>query len=128
MENTLGYVSAKRPRETLWGICGTFPIGVAGRVRGLRKAGRSVTVLACPSLPHLFWKRGQTGRLSLEKKVSRHEATLVPLGKDPPNLNLRATVSASPMHWRRKWQATPVFGESQGRRSCSLSGRTVGHD
>ena len=32
------------------------------------------------------------------------------------------------MHWRRKWQPTPVFlpGESQGRRSlvgCSLWGR-----
>ena len=33
------------------------------------------------------------------------------------------------MHWRRKWQATPVFlpGESQGRQSlvgCRLWGRT----
>ena len=33
------------------------------------------------------------------------------------------------MHWRRKWQSTPVFlpGESQGRRSlvgCRLWGRT----
>jgi len=33
------------------------------------------------------------------------------------------------MHWRRKWQATPVFlpGESQGRGSlvgCHLWGRT----
>ena len=37
------------------------------------------------------------------------------------------------MHWRRKWQPTPVFlpGESQGRRSlvgCRLWGRTVRHD
>ena len=37
------------------------------------------------------------------------------------------------MHWRRKWQPTPVFlpGESQGRGSpvgCCLWGRTVGHD
>ena len=37
------------------------------------------------------------------------------------------------MHWRRKWQPTPVFlpGESQGRRSlvgCSLWGRRLGHD
>ena len=36
------------------------------------------------------------------------------------------------MHWRRKWQPTPVFlpGESQGRGSllgCCLWGRTVGH-
>ena len=33
------------------------------------------------------------------------------------------------LHWRRKWQSTPVFlpGESQGRRglvSCRLWGRT----
>ena len=37
------------------------------------------------------------------------------------------------MHWRRKWQPTPVFlpGESQGRGSlvgCRLCSRTVGHD
>ena len=37
------------------------------------------------------------------------------------------------MHWRRKWQPTPMFlpGESQGRRSlvgCCLRGRRVGHD
>ena len=37
------------------------------------------------------------------------------------------------MHWRRKWQPTPVFllGESQGRGSlvgCRLWGRRVGHD
>ena len=37
------------------------------------------------------------------------------------------------MHWRRKWQPTPVFlpGESQGRGSlvgCCLWGGTVGHD
>ena len=36
------------------------------------------------------------------------------------------------MHWRRKWQPTPVFlpGESQGWRSlvgCHLWGRRVGH-
>ena len=37
------------------------------------------------------------------------------------------------MHWRRKWQPTPVFlpGESQGWGSlvgCRLWGRRVGHD
>ena len=37
------------------------------------------------------------------------------------------------MHWRRKWQPTPVFlpGESQGRGSlvgCRLWSRRVGHD
>ena len=37
------------------------------------------------------------------------------------------------LHWRRKWQPTPVFlpGESQGRGSlvgCRLRGRTVGQD
>ena len=37
------------------------------------------------------------------------------------------------MHWRRKWQPTPVFlpGESKGQGSlvgCHLWGRRVGHD
>ena len=37
------------------------------------------------------------------------------------------------MHWRRKWEPTPVFlpGESQGRGSlvgCCLWGHRVGHD
>ena len=37
------------------------------------------------------------------------------------------------MHWRRKWQPTPVFlpGESQGRRACgqrSMGPHRVGHD
>ena len=37
------------------------------------------------------------------------------------------------MHWRRKWQPTPVFlpGESQGRGSllgCSMGSHRVGHD
>ena len=37
------------------------------------------------------------------------------------------------LHWRRKWQPTPVFlpGESQGQGSlvgCSLWGHRVGHD
>ena len=37
------------------------------------------------------------------------------------------------MHWRRKWQSTPVFlpRESQGQGSlvgCHLWGRRVGHD
>ena len=37
------------------------------------------------------------------------------------------------MHWRRKWQPTPVFlpGESQGQKSlvgCHLWGHRVGHD
>ena len=37
------------------------------------------------------------------------------------------------MHWRRKWQPTPVFlpGESQGQRSlvdCHMGSHRVGHD
>ena len=42
---------------------------------------------------------------------------------------LQSMESLRVMHWRRKWQATPVFlpGESQGRGSpvgCHLWGRT----
>ena len=69
-------VSAERPRETLWDICGTFPMGVAGRegTEEGRQVCDSEAALACPSLPHQFWKRGQTGRFSLENKVSRLQA------------------------------------------------------
>ena len=79
----------------------------------------------------------------LEKAVAAHSSTLawkIPWTEEPGGLQSmgsqrvghdRATLlSLFPfMHWRRKWQPTPVFlpGESQGWRSlvgCRLWGRT----
>ena len=78
--------------------------------------------------------------LPREKEMATHSSTLAwrilgqrslegccPEGRtksDTAEVTLHAC-----MHWRRKWQATPVFlpGESQGQRSlvgCRLSGHT----
>ena len=74
----------------------------------------------------------------MEKAMAPHSSTLawkIPWTEDPGRLqsmgSLRATSPSqfTVMHWRRKWQPTPVFlpGESQGRGSlvgCRLWGRT----
>ena len=83
----------------------------------------------------------------LEKAIAPHSSTVarkIPWMEEPGRLQsvglLRVrydwatSLSLSTfMHWRRKWQPTPVFlpGESHGRRSlvgCSPWGRTAGHD
>ena len=82
-----------------------------------------------------------------EKAMATHSSTLaweIPRTEEPGRLQSMGSGGVRHdwatslslftfMHWRRKWQPTPVFlpGESQGRRSlvgCHLWGRTVGHD
>ena len=91
------------------------------------------------------WKKTiwMTLRCYLEKAMAPHSSTLawkIPWMEEPGGLqsmgSLRVrldwTTSLSLftfMHWRKKWQPTPVFlpGESQGRWSlvgCHLWGRT----
>ena len=79
----------------------------------------------------------------LEKAMAPHSSTLawrIPWTEEPGGLQSMGSLSVGHdwatslslftfMHWRRKWQPTPVFlpGESQGRRSlvgCHLWGRT----
>ena len=78
-----------------------------------------------------------------EKAMAPHSSTLalkIPRREEPGRLQSRGSRRVGHdwatslslftfMHWRRKWQPTPVFlpGESQGRGSlmgCSLWGRT----
>ena len=78
-----------------------------------------------------------------EKAMAPHSGTLalkIPWTEEPGRLQSMGLLRVGHdwatllslftlMHWRRKWQPTPVFlpGESQGRRSlvgCSLWGRT----
>ena len=73
--------------------------------------------------------------------MAPHSSTLawkIPWMEDPGRLqsmgsrrvrHLLSDFTFTFMHWRRKWQPTPVFlpGESQGRRTlvgCRLWGRT----
>ena len=79
-------------------------------------------------------------RLVIEKAMATHSSTLawkIPWTEEPAGLQsmglLRVghdfTFTFHFVHWRRKWQPTPVFlpGESQGRESlvgCCLWGRT----
>ena len=79
----------------------------------------------------------------LEKAMAPHSGTLawkVPWTEEPGGLHSMGSLRLGHdwatslslftlMHWRRKWQPTPVFlpGESQGQRSlvgCCLWGRT----
>ena len=83
----------------------------------------------------------------MEKAMAPHSSTLawsIPWTEEPGRLQSIGSQrvghdwATSPslfpfMHWRRKWQPTPVFlpGESQGRESlvgCRLWGHRVGHD
>ena len=79
----------------------------------------------------------------LEKAMAPHSSTLawkIPWTEEPGRLQFMGSLRVRHdwatslslftfMHWRRKWQPTPVFllGEYQGRRSllgCRLWGRT----
>ena len=81
---------------------------------------------------------------SLEKAMAPHSRTLawkIPWMEEPGGLQSMGSLRVwhdwatslslfTFMHWRRKWQPTPVFlpGESQGRGSlvgCRLWGRTL---
>ena len=81
--------------------------------------------------------------MDLEKAMAPHSSTLawkIPWMEEPDGLQSMGSLGVGHdwvtslslytfMHWRRKWQPTPVFlpGESQGRGSlvgCRLSGRT----
>ena len=86
------------------------------------------------------WGEGRMNKQNLEKlsekPVASHSSTLawnIPWTEEPGRLHHGITKSQKQlsdftfMHWRRKWQPTPVFlpGESQGRGSlvgCRLWG------
>ena len=85
--------------------------------------------------------------MSAEKAMAPHSSTLaweIPWTQQPSRLWSMGSRSVGHgwanslslftfMHWRRKWQPTPVFlpGEAQGQGSlvgCRLWGHRVGHD
>ena len=93
--------------------------------------------------PEQFLAFSKYSYMCLEKALAPHSSTpawKIPWTEEPGGLQsmgsrrVRHDWATSPslcpfMHWRRKWQPTPVIlpGESQGRRSlvgCCLWGRT----
>ena len=90
-----------------------------------------------------FTGKGPSTNSAAEKAMARHSNTLawrIPWTEEPGGLQSMGLLGVGHdwatslslftfMHWRRKWQPTPVFlpGESQGRGSlvgCCLWGRT----
>ena len=90
-----------------------------------------------------WWKNKQNVVYTSEKAMAPHSSTLawkIPWTEEPGRLQSMGSLRVGHnwvtslslftfMHWRRKWQPTPVFlpGESQGRGSlvgCHLWGRT----
>ena len=91
----------------------------------------------------LYWANIRGPIRCLEKAMAPHSSTLawkIPLTEEPGRLQSMESLGVGHdwatslslftfMHWRRKWQPTPVFlpGESQGQRSlvgCCLWGCT----
>ena len=97
-------------------------------VHSLAQSRSSINVLL-----HLLWTDLHLNNLfmllfQLEKAMATHSSTLawkIPCVEEPGGLQSRQTRPSdftslfTFMHWRRKWQRTPVFlpGESQGRGS-----------
>ena len=98
-------------------------------------------------VPHRHVKKLKKGNTHKEKAMAPHSSTLawkIPWTEEPGRLQSMGSLRVRHnwatslslftfMHWRRKWQPTPVFfpGESQGWGSlvgCRLWGRRVGHD
>ena len=93
------------------------------------------------AVPHYFMYKGFVVCFK-EKAMAPHFSTLawkIPWTEEPGRLQsmgcdwVTSLSFFTFMHWRRKWQPTPVFfpGESQGRQSlvgCRLWGHRVGHD
>ena len=94
-------------------------------------------------LKRLSSSSSSSSRVYLEKAMAPHSSTLawkIPWTEEPGRLQSMGSLRVGYdwasslslftfMHWRRKWQPTPVFlpGESQGQRSlvgCHLWGRT----
>ena len=111
---------------------------VAGRGKWIVLRGFKVSEMGTWMDPYNF--------THLEKAMATYSSTLawkIPRTEDPGRLQSKGSLSQTLlhdftftfpfMHWRGKWQPTPVFlpGDSQGWGSlvgCCLWGRTVGHD
>ena len=136
--------------------CGPIALGLFGHILKRQQCEKQrVNFQICETLPlewrfpnfkhprivHLIFATSQG--LLMEKAMAPHSSTLawkIPWTEEPDRLQSMGSLRVGHdwatslsfftfMHWRRKWQPTPVFlpGESQGRGSlvgCRLWGRT----
>ena len=108
---------------------------------------RKLTQRRLSNFPRGMWsKRGRSGFWNQVASMAPHSSTLawkIPWMEEPGRLQSMLRVGHdwatslslfTFMHWRRKWQPTPVFlpGESQGRGEPgglpSMGSHRVGHD
>ena len=96
----------------------------------------NVSIIIYLSLIHIWEKAMATHSSTLAWKIpwTEEPGRLQSMGSQRVGHDWATSLSLFTfMHWRRKWQPTPVFlpGESQGQGSlvgCRLWGRTVRHD
>ena len=107
----------------------------SGFIPAPESAGESTigwsTILVCLELPQLSEKAMAPHSSTLAWKIQQEEpGRLQSMGSQRVRHDWAISLSLFTfMHWRRKWQPTPVFlpGESQGQQSlvgCRLTGRT----
>ena len=120
-------------------------ISVIGEKLNLPLTGKSCIQDKCHFAPGEYWWHAKSRTLYCvaEKAMAPHSSTLawkIPWMEGPGRLKSMGSLGVRHdwvtslyffpfMHWRRKWQPTPVFlpGESQGQGSlagCRLWGRT----
>ena len=132
-------------------VHGIFQTGILEQVAIFFSRGSFKTQGLKPSLLHLLhWQADSLPLVppGTEKATAPHSSTLtwkIPWAEEPGGLQSMGSLGVGHdwapsfsfftfMHWRRKWQRTPVFlpGESQGWGSLmgcrSMGSHWVGHD
>ena len=144
---------------TAWLMSCRMDVVLPGMKIPLTSLSISTSALGCPDVvwmnSHIlkvifFWAVDLNSGLKMfskvccpEKAIATHSSTLawrIPWTEEPGGLQSMGSLRVGHdwatsvwlftfMHWRRKWQPTPVFlpGESQGQGSlvgCHLGGRT----
>ena len=132
--------------QVIWSIAQPTPTACTGMSHSWTSRQAKLSDHCCPGWPlttAVWVSQMELPRYLAEKAMASHSSTLawqIPWMEEPGRLQSMGSLRVRHdwltslslftfMHWRRKWQPTPVFlpGESQGRQSrmgCRLWGRT----